>query len=136
MTGNWVQETYLRVPAILPGNETNQGAEHASGVVTLLVQFQNSTHGLGREPDSETTLVCLNALVEVVESLGELAENLPLSSRLLVFHRLLTGLSHLGSPDGVDAKVFVENHEEVVKPSFTKTLVLELCIGVVRRIGL
>lgn len=81
-------------------------------------------------------LVGFDAFVEVVQSLGEFAEDLPFRRGLLVLDRLLSELGHLRSPDGVDAEVLVENHEQVVQPALAETLVLELGIGCVRRVGL
>lgn len=123
-----VIKTYLGVPSILPGDQTNQGAEHPPGIVALFVELQNTPHGFRGESSGETALVRLDTLVEVVEALGELSKNLPLSGRLLILHRLLAELGHLSSPNGVDAKILVKDHEQVVKPSFTEALVLELSI--------
>lgn len=75
-------------------------------------------------------LVCLDALVKVVQALGQLAEYFPLCGRFLVLDCLLAVLGHFRAPDGVDAEVFVEDHEEIVEPAFTETFVAEL--GVVR----
>lgn len=40
-------KTYLRVPTVLPCNQTDQSAQHASRIVALLVQFEKPAHGLG-----------------------------------------------------------------------------------------
>jgi hypothetical protein len=37
-------------------------------------------------------------------------------------------LSHLCAPDGVNSEILVENHEQIVEPSFAETLVTELCV--------
>lgn len=75
-------------------------------------------------------LVCLDALVKVVQALGQLAKDFPLRGRFLVLDCLLAVLGHFRAPYGVDTEVFVEYHEEIVEPAFTETLVAEL--GVVR----
>lgn len=74
-------------------------------------------------------LVGFDTFVEVVEPFGEFAQDLPFRRRLLVLHRLLSGLGHLCSPDGIYAEVFVEDHEKVVQPPLAKALVLELRVG-------
>lgn len=40
------------------------------------------------------------------------------------------GAGHVGAPDGVDAEVFVEDHEEVVEPALAEPFVSELGEGV------
>lgn len=80
--------------------------------------------------------VGLDGLVEVVQPLGQLAQNLPLRRRLLVVDGLLAGLCHLRAPDGVDAQVLVEDHEEVVEPALAEPLVLELRVAGVGGVGL
>lgn len=74
-------------------------------------------------------LIGFDALVEMVQAFGQLAENFPFRGGFLVLDRLLAVLGHFGAPDGVDAEVFVQHHEEVIEPSFTQTLVAELCVG-------
>ena len=119
---------YLGVPAILPCDQTDQCTQHSPGVIPLLVQLQKPTHRLGREPSCQAVLVRLDALVEVVQSLSEFAQNFPFGGGLLVFHCLLAELGHLGPPDCVDAEILVEDHKQVVQPPLTETLVLELGI--------
>lgn len=41
------------------------------------------------------------------------------------------GAGHVGAPDGVDAEVFVEDHEEVVEPALAEAFVSELGVGIV-----
>lgn len=45
-------------------------------------------------------------------------------------------LSKCGAPDGVDAEVFVKDHEEVVEPAFAKALIVELGVSWSSRGGL
>lgn len=40
------------------------------------------------------------------------------------------GARHVGAPDGVDAEVFVEDHEEVVEPALAEPFVPELGEGI------
>jgi hypothetical protein len=52
-------------------------------------------------------LIGFDRFVEVMQTLRKFAQDLPFSRRLLVFDRLLPELSHLRTPDGVDAQIFV-----------------------------
>lgn len=38
---------YLRVPSILPGDQSDQCPQHPSCVVSLFIQLQKPTHSLG-----------------------------------------------------------------------------------------
>jgi len=60
-----------------------------------------------------------------MKTVGEGTKDLPFFSRFLVLHLLGTVLGHFGAPDGVDAEVFVENHEEAIKPAFAEAFVVE-----------
>ena len=64
----------------------------------------------------------------MVQPLRQLAQDLPLLGRFAVFAGRVFrfGAGHVGAPDGVDAEVFVEDHEEVVEPTLAETLVVEL----------
>lgn len=66
----------------------------------------------------------------------QLAEDLPFLGRFLVVEGLLFAFGHVGPPDRVDAQVFVQYHEEVVEPPLAQTLVLKLCVIVMRWVGL
>lgn len=74
-------------------------------------------------------LVRFDGLVEVVQSFGQLAQDLPFRCGLLVLDGLLAELGHLRAPDGVDAEVFVEHHKEVVEPALAESLVAELGVA-------
>ena len=95
-------QTHLRIPPILPRNQSNQRPQHPSRVVFGIVQLQNPPHRLGREPDLQTLLVRLDGLVKVVQSFRQFTQDLPFRSGLLVLHRLLAELCHLRAPDRVD----------------------------------
>jgi len=45
-------------------------------------------------------------------------------------------VSHFSAPDGVDTQIFVEDHEEVIKPALAEPFVLELGVVIVRGVGL
>jgi len=124
----WVAGGYLGVPSVLPCDEPDERGADVAGVALLLAELQDAPHGLGGELDLQAVFVRLDGLVDVVQAFGQLAENLPLLGALLVQQLLLSVLCHFGAPDGVDAQVFVEDHEEVVEPAFAETLVLELCV--------
>lgn len=76
----------------------------------------------------------------MMQTLGQLTEDLPLLCAFAVnggggggrgvwVGGCLGGAGHVGAPDGVDAEVFVEDHEEVVEPALAEAFVLE--VGVV-----
>jgi hypothetical protein len=54
-------------------------------------------------------------------------------------HLLGAILGHFGAPDGVDAQVFVEDHEEAVEPAFAEAFVVKAgellfcCVGLLIR---
>jgi len=48
----------------------------------------------------------------------------------------LLGAGHVGTPDGVDAQVFVEDHEEVVEPALAEAFVVDVGVAGVGGIGL
>lgn len=53
------------------------------------------------------------------------AKDFPFFGGLLVLQGLGAVLSHLGSPDGVDAEVFVEDHEKAVEPALAEAFVVK-----------
>lgn len=38
------------------------------------------------------------------------------------------GTSHVRPPYCIDTEIFIQNHEKIVEPSFTETLMLEVCV--------
>ena len=120
--------TYLRVPPVLPCDQPDQRSARVSCVPPVLSQLQHALHRLGRELDLQAVLVRLDRFIRVVQALRQLAKDLPLLGALLVEELLLPVLCHFGAPDGVNAQVFVKNHEQIVEPAFAKALVLELCV--------
>lgn len=77
-------------------------------------------------------LIGFDGLVDMVQALREFAEDLPFRRRFLVVDRLLFRLGHFRTPDGVHAQILVEDHEQVIQPPLTESLVAELGI---RRLG-
>lgn len=70
----------------------------------------------------------------MMQALRQLPQNLPLLGRLAVFAGGVFGFGagDVGAPDGVDAEVFVEDHEEVVEPALAEAFVVELGVLGVR----
>lgn len=115
----------LGVPAVLPRDEPDDSRYRLARVLLLLHVRQDASQRFGREADAETGAVGFDGFVLVVQALSEGAEDLPLFGGLLVLHLLGTVLGHFGAPDGVDAKILVENHEEAVEPALAEAFVIE-----------
>lgn len=115
----------LAIPAVLPRHQSDDAGDYLSRVLLLLIQTQDPLQGLGAESLSEAGTVCLDRLLVVLKTFGKTTENLPFLGRLLVLHGLGTVLRHLCAPDGVDAQVLIQHHEEAIEPTLAETLVVE-----------
>ena len=122
----------LAVPAVLPRDEADGGGDRVARVaLCLLKHFQDARQRLGAEALRQARAVRLDRLVDVLQALGERAEDLPFLGRLLVLHALGAVLRHLRPPYGVDAQVLVQNHEEAVEPALAEALVVEARVVVI-----
>lgn len=113
------------------------GAQPRIGVVAMVIDnmltidiVEDGLHGSRREPGGQTGLVGFHGVVMLVQPGRKVPQKLPACGRSAVLHQklviwLLPSARDLSAPCGINLEIFVENHEEIVKPPLTKTFILE-----------